>query len=161
MTQTKSRPLIERLMPPACAPVRKASPANDNGGSSLCWGTSPIAGRGLFASRAIANGEHIICSPALYVRGASLDAIVSPYAFAVDRNESPDQPPIGPTQFALVFGPISLANHADEPNAAVTFTRSVERGLEAHVTSLTPIAAGDEIFICYPDRSRYQPAGWF
>lgn len=161
MTQTKNQTLIERLLTPASAPVRTATPANGNGSSSVCWGTSPVAGRGLFASRAIAKGERIICSPALYVRGNDLDAIVSPYAFALDRDETPGHPQVGPVQFALVFGPVSLANHADTPNAAVTFIRSVERGLEAQVTALASITPGEEIFIRYPDRNRYQPAGWF
>jgi len=161
MTQFKNRSLIEQRPRPAAAPVRPASPANDNTGSPVCWGTSPVAGRGLFASRAIATGEHINCSPALFVRSSGLDAIVSPYAFALDRDETPGHPQVGPVQFALVFGPVSLANHADAPNAAVTFTRSLERGLEAHVSALASIEPGEEIFIRYPDRNRYQPAGWF
>lgn len=157
MLRTIHRPAIDRLLHQTRSSARRpVAHANDNAGIPVSWGQSTVAGRGLFATGAFAPGCEIVCSPAHDVSSETLDALVSPYAFAVDRSSC-----TGVTQFALVFGPVSLANHSDEPNAAVTFTRTPERGLEAHVTALLPIAAGDEIFICYPDRHRYQPAGWF
>lgn len=163
MPMLKSRTLIEGLFPKTAQATNKAAspppPRSDNA-SAVSWGISGVSGRGLFATRTVPAGTPIVCSPAMAVKATALDSSVSPYAFALNRQLTAGNGDAA-EQYALVFGPVSLANHSDQPNAAVSFVKTVERGLEAQLTALRTIPNGAEIFICYPDRHRYVKPGWF
>ncbi|MEQ1695834.1 MAG: SET domain-containing protein-lysine N-methyltransferase [Hyphomicrobiaceae bacterium] len=164
MPMLNNRTLIYGLFPRSANMLHPtpASPSKprDGAGSAISWGVSGVSGRGLFSTCTILTGEPIICSPAMAVKAAALDASVSPYAFVLNRELSADCDDMA-AEYALVFGPVSLANHADAPNAAVSFVKTTERGLEAQLTALRTIPKGSEIFICYPDRHRYVKPGWF
>lgn len=136
--------------------VPEARPAE-----AVTWGTSAVAGRGLFAERRFEAGELISRSPAVAVRYADLDPALAPYGFRVNRAAVDPGCADELMPYAIVFGPASVCNHADKPNASVTFRRSSECGFEAELIATHAIAAGDEIFICYPDFRIYQKRGLF
>ncbi len=62
-------------------------------------------------------------------------------------------------QCAIVFGDISFCNHADAPNAAVSWTRLSSTTAIASLIALTGISANSEIVITYSDAEEYRRRG--
>jgi hypothetical protein len=94
-------------------------------------------------------------APALSTDIATCDAGVAQYLFVIDRKRREFLPKNFKATHALVFGIMSLCNHADDPNARVCFNMS-HGGFEACLIAAKPISAGDEVTIGYPDLARYQ-----
>ncbi|MGB9028040.1 MAG: SET domain-containing protein-lysine N-methyltransferase [Rhodomicrobium sp.] len=62
-------------------------------------------------------------------------------------------------QCAIVFGDISFCNHADTPNATVSWTRLTSTSAIASLIALTDINANSEIVITYSDAEEYRRRG--
>ncbi len=62
-------------------------------------------------------------------------------------------------QCAIVFGDISFCNHADTPNATVSWTRLTSTTAIASLIALTDINANSEIVITYSDAEEYRHRG--
>ena len=108
--------------------------------------TSPLHGRGLFASGRIAAGSVIGVFPLLILSHedtAHLKATrLYHYVFYVDERDD------GAARCAVAFGEISMCNHSPQANADFSVDAAAET-----VTLTTRIAlkAGDEILIDYED----------
>jgi hypothetical protein len=63
--------------------------------------------------------------------------------------------PENPDEGLLLLGLISLANHADDPNARIAFTWDAAIGWVAELNALRSIGSGEEI------THRYRCAPWF
>ena len=114
-------------------------------------GRSPGRGRGLFAVQPIAAGE--------LIELACTAEISAEQCLALDR-----MPPLGDHYFAhpederrglMLFGLVSLANHAEPANAAVRFAHSSALGWLSELIALVAIPAGDEV------THRYWCPPWF
>jgi hypothetical protein len=106
------------------------------------------AGRGVFATRAIARGEVIEACPMLVVddeQGEALAIGAEGYVFGWGD---------GATALALGYG--SLYNHSFTPNAT-----TLETPDELVVTALDDIAADEEIFINYTGTGTDSGDLWF
>lgn len=106
--------------------------------------TSPLHGRGLFATRDIAAGETLLSCPLLILSADDTAALAATrlhhYVFWV-RDEADGRP-----VHAVAFGLISMCNHAGD--APTRF--SVDAGAAmVTLTAAAPIAAGAEILIDY------------
>jgi hypothetical protein len=107
---------------------------------------SPLHGRGLFASAAIAEGTQLAQCPLLILScddTASLSATrLHHYVFWI--RDEPDGRPV----HAVAFGVISMCNHSRAPNAAFSVDAEAET---VTLTARTNIAQGNEILIDYGD----------
>lgn len=128
--------------------------------STVAWTHLPERGRGLIARADIKAGAIIDVAPAIPVRENDCDAMLRQYVFMCHRDGCP-QTYDGPHEHALVFGPMSLCNHADEPNADVCFALDAVRGLEARLVARRPVLEGEEVTIRYTDQSWYTDSGRF
>ena len=108
-------------------------------GPPITIGMSGPRGRGVFATRDIAEGEEIEQCPVIVVpadEAADVCAtVLGHYAYGWDD---------GAVVFALGFG--SLYNHAADPSAIY---EEGEDGASIVIRANRPIAAGEEIFIDY------------
>jgi SET domain-containing protein len=108
--------------------------------------TSPLHGRGLFASGRIAAGSVIGVFPLLILSHedtAHLKATrLYHYVFYVD--ERPD----GAPRCAVAFGEISMCNHSPDANAGFEVDADAQT---VTLTALTDIASDAEILIDYQD----------
>ncbi|KAF9513872.1 hypothetical protein BS47DRAFT_1285833, partial [Hydnum rufescens UP504] len=108
--------------------------------------SSSQTGRGVYASRQLARGVLVEISPVLlfpreeylaHGRHTALDS----YTF-VWRDKSHG----GQKVWALALGLGSLFNHSPSPNVSYTLDYVT---LSIRYTTSQPIAAGEELFICY------------
>ena len=117
-----------------------------SGGSRVEVETSPLHGRGLFASTDIPAGALLGVYPLLVLSHEDTEQIKSTrvyhYVFYVDERED------GAVRAAVAFGKISMCNHSPQANADFYVDAAAET-----VTLTTRIAlkAGDEILIDYED----------
>lgn len=118
---------------------------------SIAPGVSPGRGRGLFATAAIAAGEVLERACSIPLKSAQCDALetILPLGDHYFRH------PANGDEGLLLLGLVSLANHAEEPNALVRYVHLAEVGWIAELVALSPIAAGEEI------THRYRCAPWF
>ena len=138
-------------MIPALADTAPAAPLPDFSRHCVAPGVSPGRGRGLYATSAIAEGEVIerACSVPLTSEQCDRLEEIQPFGDYYFRHpESEDQG-------LMLLGLISLANHADAPNARVGFNQVEGIGWIAELVALRPIAAGEEI------THRYRCPPWF
>jgi SET domain-containing protein len=108
--------------------------------------SSPIHGRGMFATRRLERGTVLERGPVLPFpdEDAVNSVLVERYAFDFDGSER-----------CLVLGAASLCNHSEEPNAEVDIDD--ETGTY-RLLSLRRIRQGEEILIDYgPDYWAAQP----
>jgi hypothetical protein len=108
--------------------------------------TSPLHGRGLFASGPIRSGSVIGIYPLLILSHQDTETLKSTrlyhYVFYVDERAD------GATRAAVAFGEISMCNHSPDANA------DFEVDADAQTVTLTArvaIAVDDEILIDYQD----------
>lgn len=117
-----------------------------SGGSRVEVKTSPLHGRGLFASTDIPAGALLGVYPLLMLSHEDTEQLKSTrvyhYVFYVDERED------GAVRAAVAFGKISMCNHSPQANADFYVDAAAET-----VTLTTRIAlkAGDEILIDYED----------
>ena len=108
--------------------------------------TSPLHGRGLFASGRIAAGTVIGVFPLLILSHedtAHLKATrLYHYVFYVDERAD------GAVRCAVAFGEISMCNHSPEANAGFEVDADAQT---VTLTALTDIASDAEILIDYQD----------
>lgn len=128
--------------------------------STVAWTHLPERGRGLIACADIEAGAVVDVAPAIPVREEDCDAMLRQYVFMCRRDDCP-QSYDGPVEHALVFGPMSLCNHADEPNADVCFVQDESRGLEARLVARSKVRKGEEVTIRYTDQTWYTDSGRF
>lgn len=117
-----------------------------SGGARVEVRTSPLHGRGLFASTGIPAGALIGIYPLLILSHedtARLKATrVYHYVFYVDERED------GAMRAAVAFGNISMCNHSRQPNSGFIVDAEAET---VTLTSLVALSEGDEILIDYED----------
>lgn len=117
-----------------------------HGGTRVEVQTSPLHGRGLFASVEIPAGALIGAYPLLILSHEETEALKATrlyhYVFHVDERND------GMTRAAVAFGVISMCNHSTEANAA--FHVDADRQ-EVTLTARRAIQAGEEILIDYED----------
>lgn len=108
--------------------------------------TSPLHGRGLFASGRIAAGSVIGVFPLLILSHedtAHLKATrLYHYVFYVDERDD------GAARCAVAFGEISMCNHSPVANAGFEVDADAQT---VTLTALTDIASDAEILIDYQD----------
>ena len=108
--------------------------------------TSPLHGRGLFASGRIAAGSVIGVFPLLILSHEDTEHLKATrlyhYVFYVDERDD------GAARCAVAFGEISMCNHSPDANAGF----EVDAGAQTvTLTALTDIASDAEILIDYQD----------
>lgn len=108
--------------------------------------TSPLHGRGLFASGRIAQGAQIGVYPLLILSQADTETLKSTrlchYVFYVDETAD------GAERCAVAFGEISMCNHSPDANAGF----EVDAGAQTvTLTALNDILSDAEILIDYQD----------
>ena len=126
----------------------------------VTWMQVPECGRGLIACTDIEPGMIVDIAPAIPVVEEECTAVLRQYVFMCRREDGPDRYE-GPFEHALVFGPMSLCNHSDEPNAEVCFVQDGDRGFEARLIARRPVLCGEEVTIRYTDHTWYKDAGRF
>ena len=103
-------------------------------------------GRGLFVRRDVPAGQILLVSPLLILSPEDSAVInttrLGNYVFWVDEVVE------GQPRLAVGFGPISMCNHASEPNCL--FTVSTETR-DVTLRSAVPLSAGTEILIDYEE----------
>ncbi|WP_291202012.1 SET domain-containing protein-lysine N-methyltransferase [Hyphomonas sp.] len=108
--------------------------------------TSPLHGRGLFASGRIAAGSIVGVFPLLILSHedtAHLKATrLYHYVFYVDERSD------GAVRCAVAFGEISMCNHSPDANAGFEVDADAQT---VTLTALTDIASDAEILIDYQD----------
>ncbi len=117
-------------------------------------------GRGVEATRAIACGTMMERAPGLRLPGHQRQLIdqtgLFPYYFA-----EPAAFTAGAAYDCLMaFGCLTCCNHADDPNAAVTWTED-SIGLWAELHALRHIAEAEEVTLRYTNISEYRAADLF
>ncbi|MDP1555886.1 MAG: SET domain-containing protein-lysine N-methyltransferase [Hyphomonas sp.] len=117
-----------------------------NGGARAEVRTSPLHGRGLFASAPIPKGAVIGVYPLLILSPEDVERLKATrlyhYVFHVDERED------GATRAAVAFGEISMCNHSPAANAGF----EVDAGAaQVTLTATRDIAEGAEILIDYED----------
>jgi uncharacterized protein len=108
--------------------------------------TSPLHGRGLFASGRIAAGSVIGVFPLLILSHEDTERLKATrlyhYVFYVD------EPADGAVRCAVAFGEISMCNHSPDANAGFEVDADAQT---VTLTALTDIASDAEILIDYQD----------
>ena len=108
--------------------------------------TSPLHGRGLFATADIPKGAHLARVPLLILSAQDTahtrQTRLHHYVFHV--RDEPDGKPV----HAVAFGVISMCNHASPANAAFHVDETAQ---EVLLTAACDLSAGTEIFIDYGD----------
>ena len=110
----------------------------------------PGKGRGMVAAEPLGAGVTVARDHAVVLAGEDCDllerTVLGAYYFAHPEDED---------RGCLVLGPISLANHAEQPSTALTWRRDPELGLTVEMRTLRPVAAGEEL------THRYRCPLWF
>ena len=120
--------------------------ATSSGGARVEVKTSPLHGRGLFASTDIPAGALLGVYPLLILSHEDTRQLkttrVYHYVFYVDERED------GAIRAAVAFGKISMCNHSPQANADFYVDAEAET---VTLTSRVALKAGDEILIDYED----------
>jgi hypothetical protein len=108
--------------------------------------TSPLHGRGLFASGRIPEGAEIGVYPLLILSTDDTEQLKTTrlyhYVFYVDETAG------GAVRCAVAFGDISMCNHSVDPNAGFDIDADART---VTLTALSDIAPETEILIDYED----------
>ncbi|MBK8199115.1 MAG: SET domain-containing protein-lysine N-methyltransferase [Acidobacteria bacterium] len=117
-----------------------------DGGARAEVRTSPLHGRGLFASVRLPAGAEIGTYPLLVLSHEDTETLKATrlyhYVFYVDERAD------GAIRAAVAFGEISMCNHSSKANADFT----VDAGAQTvRLTARTALKAGDEILIDYEE----------
>lgn len=108
--------------------------------------TSPLHGRGLFASRPIPEGAVIGVYPLLVLSHEDTATLKSTrlyhYVFYVDERED------GAIRAAVAFGEISMCNHSPDANAEFDVDAAAQT---VTLTAATDLLPGTEILIDYQE----------
>lgn len=108
--------------------------------------TSPLHGRGLFASGRIAAGSIVGVFPLLILSHEDTARLKATrlyhYVFYVDERSD------GAVRCAVAFGEISMCNHSPDANAGFEVDADAQT---VTLTALTDIASDAEILIDYQD----------
>lgn len=116
------------------------------GGARVEVKTSPLHGRGLFASIDIPAGALLGVYPLLILTHEETAQVRATrlyhYVFYVDERED------GAMRAAVAFGKISMCNHSPDANADFFVDAAAET---VTLTSRVALSAGDEILIDYED----------
>lgn len=116
------------------------------GGARAEVRTSPLHGRGLFASRPLREGTEIGRYPLLILSHEDTERLKATrlyhYVFYVDERGD------GAVRAGVAFGEISMCNHSRNANAAFEVDSDAA---EVILTAATDIASGEEILIDYED----------
>lgn len=116
------------------------------GGARVEVKTSPLHGRGLFASTDIPAGALLGVYPLLILSHEETQQLkptrLYHYVFYVDERED------GVMRAAVAFGKISMCNHSPDANADFFVDAAAET---VTLTSRVALSAGDEILIDYED----------
>ena len=126
----------------------------DNPGMSVVRAvTADGKGRVVQAVADVGEQRIIESSPAVELslddRRAIDGTSLFPYYFV-----RPDHPEV-----YIIFGLASFCSHAEDPNAKVEWRRT-EEGLWADLTTVRPIAAGEEVTLRYGNIEQYDTQGW-
>jgi SET domain-containing protein len=117
-----------------------------SGGTRVEVKTSPLHGRGLFASSDIPAGALLGVYPLLILSHKDTEQLKSTrvyhYVFYVDERED------GAVRAAVAFGEISMCNHSPQANADFYVDAAAET---VTLTTRVALKAGDEILIDYED----------
>ena len=132
-------------------------PANDAAAFSpaVTWTHFPGRGRGLAACKDVEAGTVLDAAPAVPVQENEGSAHIRQYVFQC-RRDGCGEAYAGRVKEALVFGPMALCNHSEQPNARVSFEETAESGLQARLIANRRIAKGDEVTIRYTDSDWYK-----
>jgi len=144
--------IVATLEPPAARRIESAAidPVSfDRPG--IAPGVSPGRGRGLFATAPHVPGEVLERCCTVPLTSEQCDALEGILPLGNYYFRHPENAEEG----LLLLGLISLANHAEEPNALVRYVHSEGTGWTAELVALRPIAAGEEI------THRYRCPPWF
>lgn len=114
-------------------------------------GESAGRGRGLFAIAPIASGEAVDRCCTIPLTSEQCDQLENILPLGDYYFRHPENPDEG----LLLLGLASLANHAEQPNARILFTRDAAIGWIAELVALRPISPGEEI------THRYRCTPWF
>ena len=121
--------------------------ATSSGGARVEVKTSPLHGRGLFASTDIPAGALLGVYPLLILSHEDTERLkptrIYHYVFYVDEREED-----GAVRAAVAFGEISMCNHSPAANADFHVDAAAET---VTLTSRVALKAGDEILIDYED----------
>ena len=117
-----------------------------DGGARAEVRTSPLHGRGLFASVPLPAGAEIGTYPLLVLSHEDTETLKATrlyhYVFYVDERAD------GAMRAAVAFGEISMCNHSRDANAEF----AVDAGAQTvRLTARTALKAGDEILIDYEE----------
>jgi SET domain-containing protein len=97
---------------------------------------SNIAGRGVFATRDIIQGEIVEICPCLTTNDRDIKGTVRNYHFATNK----------PEEACLAFGYCSIVNHSDNPNCIWRYDDKLDSLV---IVSLRQIKKGEEITHSY------------
>lgn len=101
---------------------------------------SPVAGRGLFATKRIAADTLLMEAPVLVVpaeqRAALRETLVDDYVYEWDDDGAA----------GLVLGVSSMCNHSPDPNAYLWLVPDTE---SAELWTIKPVRKGEEITVSY------------
>lgn len=121
--------------------------ATSSGGARVEVKTSPLHGRGLFASTDIPAGALLGVYPLLILSHEDTERLKTTrlyhYVFYVDERAED-----GAMRTAVAFGKISMCNHSPDANADFYVDAEAET---VTLTSRVALKAGDEILINYED----------
>lgn len=119
---------------------------NTAGGARVEVQTSPLHGRGLFATADIPAGTRIGVYPLLILSHEDTERLkptrLYHYVFYVDERAD------GAVRAAVAFGQISMCNHSPQANCDFFVDADTET---VTLTTRLALAAGDEILIDYED----------
>lgn len=115
----------------------------------------PSAGRGVFAAAGFSYGELIITNPVTRYRSHASSNLrhhdIFPYLFVDPLTYTADRTGC---DLLLVFGLISLVNHADTPNSFIQWS-SGHLGESATLLAARSIIRGEELTIFYTNVEEY------
>jgi hypothetical protein len=104
----------------------------------------PRKGRGVLAARAVAEGELLATDPCLMLTAADCTKLeetsLHGHYFAHPETDG---------EGCLVFGPISLVNHAAEPNCRLEWAEDEGAGWTVSLHARRALAEGEELTIDY------------
>ncbi len=114
----------------------------------------PGKGRGVLTTRAVAEGELLATDPCLMLTAADCakleETSLHGHYFAHPETDG---------EGCLVFGPISLVNHAPEPNCRLEWADDRGAGWLVSLYAKRPLAAAEELTIDYACELWFEPAG--
>jgi hypothetical protein len=144
-------PQTDHSVEECCCPASEAASYR----LTVGWAPIPGCGRGLIACADVDAGTVLDVAPAVPVRDGEGGTVLRQYVFQCDRDDC-SRGYSGQVKEAMVFGPMALCNHSDDPNASVCFEEKEGCGLQAELIALRDIAKGEEVTIRYTDSDWYK-----